>query len=295
MRYWHGLWTPFTWEYFLKAKEQHAGYRTMRSPTVKRMEPGDKILCYVAGASRWVGVLEVCGSSFVDNRTKVHGQMGFPLRIPVKVLVALHSNQGLYRDVMLPRKGTSGGHDKLSKNIKSSWRGWIQGSPREYPETKDGQVIEREILKISKSPVDVELSSQQKNWRYKHHERRERELAQAKNRQKKVSRTKKEARTVRPKRIVAKKAAPQPDTKTVKPELLTADEKMRLMMALNSGHGGAFPAELTDKVIAWAEKAKESGDSNFGLVQDGIVVLKYVDGSIQVLAAQAPERELAET
>jgi hypothetical protein len=303
------------------------------------MQPGDRILCYVAGAARWVGVLEVTGACKIDKRTKIHGQMEFPVRIPVKVIAAVHTNQGLHRDKMLPKnpfhsKVTgAGGHKNLSRKVKRTWRGWIQGSPRAFEEEKDGKVFEKEIMKLQKNPVEAEIPDRLMKWRYMHPERRERELAEAaaedrakrarkrkaskkktskkkatkKKAAKKVTKkkAKKKAKKTAPAKKVAKKTAAKKAERTPKkksaPEkvattsstkaqeaqksILTSDESQKIIRAFETGHGGAFPAEHTKKVMAWAEKAKSSKDANFGFVMDGIVNLRLQGDKIQVLSA----------
>jgi hypothetical protein len=52
------LFTGTTWEEFLAAGGEVSGFRERRWKTVQQMKPGDYLLCYLTGISRWIGVLE---------------------------------------------------------------------------------------------------------------------------------------------------------------------------------------------------------------------------------------------
>ena len=56
--------------------------------TVAQIKPGDTLLCYIAGISRWIGSLEVVGGHFVDDRTIWSGG-DYPERLKVRRLVEL--------------------------------------------------------------------------------------------------------------------------------------------------------------------------------------------------------------
>lgn len=268
MKYWHGLFTPFTWEAFLKGKEKALGYREARRPTVmEKIQKGDRILAYVAGPACWVGVLEVTGSGYEDKRTRIHGQMGFPCRVPVKVVAAVHTQQGPARDGVLK---------KLSRKAKSTWRGWIQGSPRACFSEQDGKAIEAAIKEAKKSGSSRDIPERLMNWRYMHPERRERELAQAKkaSKAKKAGRPKAKKKTAKPRITRSKRAS----------SALTAAENQKILAALSKGHGGAFPADATAKALAWGQSEKKKQSANFGFVIDGVVGLKFEKGKVFVSA-----------
>jgi hypothetical protein len=62
--YWLDLFTGKTWDEFLAAGGMVSGFRETRCKTVFRMRPGDYLLCYMTGISRWIGVLEITGEAF---------------------------------------------------------------------------------------------------------------------------------------------------------------------------------------------------------------------------------------
>src|SRR5680860_1271273 len=86
--YWLDLFTGKTWEEFLAAGGEVSGIRESRWNTVRKMSPGDILLCYVTGVSRWGGALEVSGQPFQPDGPIGEDQV-FPSRVRVKVLIAL--------------------------------------------------------------------------------------------------------------------------------------------------------------------------------------------------------------
>jgi hypothetical protein len=56
--YWLDLFTGTTWQEFLDAGAGVSGFRERRWKTVQRIKPGDYLLCYLTGVSRFIGVLE---------------------------------------------------------------------------------------------------------------------------------------------------------------------------------------------------------------------------------------------
>jgi len=59
MNYWLDLFTVQTYEEFQKAGAKVSGFRERQWNRCQRIQPGDKLLCYLTGISRWVGVLTV--------------------------------------------------------------------------------------------------------------------------------------------------------------------------------------------------------------------------------------------
>jgi EVE domain len=75
--YWLDLFTGTTWEEFLAAGGEVSGFRERRWKTVQQMKPGDYLLCYLTGISRWIGVLEVVSEPFKDT-TPIWKDEAFP-------------------------------------------------------------------------------------------------------------------------------------------------------------------------------------------------------------------------
>ena len=54
--YWLVLFTHATWQTFLANGATVVGFREQRWLTVKQIKPGDQLLCYLTGVSRWIGI-----------------------------------------------------------------------------------------------------------------------------------------------------------------------------------------------------------------------------------------------
>lgn len=114
--YWLDLFTGTTWEEFLAAGGEVSGHRATRWSIVQKMQPGDWLLCYVTGISRWIGILEVTGLAFKDSKPIWKGD-AYPARVPVKVIEALKPEHAVPVTSL---------KDKLSYFDSPSPYGWVQ-------------------------------------------------------------------------------------------------------------------------------------------------------------------------
>jgi hypothetical protein len=65
---WLDLFTGQTWQEFLEANGSVSGFRESRWTTVRKIKPGDTLLCYLTGISRFIGALEVTGPPYRIRR-----------------------------------------------------------------------------------------------------------------------------------------------------------------------------------------------------------------------------------
>jgi EVE domain len=144
--YWLDLFTPATWREFLDAGGTVSGFKASRASRVLKIRPGDYLLCYLTGISRWIGILEVTGPAYNDT-TPIWESDPFPARLPVRVVVALTPETGI--PVLEMR-------DQLSvfQNLKSPerWSGAFRGSPARW-RVSDGEMVTRAVLDAEKNPV----------------------------------------------------------------------------------------------------------------------------------------------
>lgn len=91
---WIDVFNATTWRQFLDAGAEVSGFPERRWNTVQQIRPGDRLYCYVAGISRWVGVLEVTGDPYNDSTT-IWGEGEYPARLPVRVLEKLTLETGV--------------------------------------------------------------------------------------------------------------------------------------------------------------------------------------------------------
>jgi predicted RNA-binding protein len=92
--YWLDLFTIETWQEFVDHGRTVSGFSEAGLATVKRMKPGDYLLCYVTRISRWVGVLEVTGEAYFDE-SPIWKSQTFPSRVPVRTVIALEPQYGV--------------------------------------------------------------------------------------------------------------------------------------------------------------------------------------------------------
>lgn len=144
--YWLDLFTGETWKEFLEAGGTVSGFRESRWNTVSKMKQGDYLLCYLTGVSRWIGLLEITGNPYKDEKP-VWSRETFPSRIPVKTIIKLTA------ETAVPVKELK---DNLSyfQNLTSpnSWTGHFRGSPTQE-KIGDAKVVIEALEKAEKNPV----------------------------------------------------------------------------------------------------------------------------------------------
>ena len=137
--YWLDLFTGTTWKEFLDAGATVSGFRESRWNVLQQIRPGDYLLCYLTGISRFVGILEAVSEPFTDT-TRIWKDEVFPSRIHVRIVVALEPETAVLIHEL---------RDRLSifRNLKSpaAWAdhvipirfdGHVKSGPGE--ETRDG-------------------------------------------------------------------------------------------------------------------------------------------------------------
>jgi hypothetical protein len=144
--YWLDLFTGTTWQEFLSAGGDVSGFREGRWKTVQQMKPGDYLLCYLTGLSRWIGVLEVVSEPFRDSSPRWKAD-DFPCRVQVKAVVTLTPETAV---PVLDLK------DQLSifQDLKSpfAWTGHLRGSPAKW-KAADGEIILNAVMDAERNPI----------------------------------------------------------------------------------------------------------------------------------------------
>ena len=124
--YWLDLFTGTTWHEFIDAGAEVSGFRETRWSTVQKIKPGDYLLCYLTGVSRFIGILEVTSKPYKDN-SQIWTVNEFPCRMKVKATIRLTPETAVpIHDL----------RDKLTifQNLKSphAWTGRLRGSPSKW-------------------------------------------------------------------------------------------------------------------------------------------------------------------
>ena len=144
--YWLDLFTGKTWQEFLDAGGTISGFRESRWRTVQRMKPGDFLLCYLTGVSRFIGVLEVISVPFKD-KTPIWEDDFFPCRVEVKDLVSLTPETAVPVHELKD-------HLTVFQNLKNpnAWTGHFRGSPVKW-KAPDGEAVVNALMTAKENPV----------------------------------------------------------------------------------------------------------------------------------------------
>jgi hypothetical protein len=140
MKYFTNLFTYKTWQEFKVQGGTISGQSEHRHVRCSKMQPGDRLLCYLVGASRWIGVLEVTAAPYLDfdEKNRIWKDNLWPSRIPVKII--LESEPEIAPDVKPEIYEYS-----VMSNIKpASWGTLFLGSLNQWP-VEDGAKVEKLI------------------------------------------------------------------------------------------------------------------------------------------------------
>ncbi len=148
--YWLDLFSHETWTEFLAAGGEVSGFRLGRRSQVKKIQPGDYLLCYLTGVSRWVGVLEVQSPAYEDT-TPLWSASVFPVRLKVKSIAKLTAGTGI--PVLEMREQLSVFTNLKNPNI---WSGAFRGSPTKWS-AADGEFVVNAVLEAQEHPRERPL------------------------------------------------------------------------------------------------------------------------------------------
>jgi len=155
------LFSPATFDAFAASERRFAGVRARQEKAAARVEVGDKLLGYLTGLSRWVGVLEVEGPMMLDSTPLfVPDNDPFDVRLPVRSLVWLPSEWGI------PIKDPSiWAQLELVRDYdpaQPTWTGKVRTSLVALPE-KDGQFLEQRLRRqAGPERVEYPLNEQER-------------------------------------------------------------------------------------------------------------------------------------
>ncbi len=154
--YWLDLFTGITWQEFLDAGAKVSGFRESRWKTVQKIQPGDYLLCYLTGISRFVGVLEVVSKPYKDS-SPIWKDYDFPSRVDVKPIITLTP------ETAIPIKEMEGVLS-IFQNLKypKSWTGHLRGSPSKW-RPEDGIAVVKLLLEAKSNPQPRPVDPQKLN------------------------------------------------------------------------------------------------------------------------------------
>ena len=149
--YWLDLFTGKTWAEFLEYGEKTgkyiSGFRESMRNKANDIRPGDVLICYLTGVSRWVGTLEVI-ERYKDEATEIWSLDQFPVRFQVRPLVVLLPEYGVPLGSL---EGKVGFYETAKDRGK--YRGFLRSSPRLFRSSDAEQVINA-LGEAQRTPVD---------------------------------------------------------------------------------------------------------------------------------------------
>jgi hypothetical protein len=144
--YWLDLFTGTTWQEFLDAGATVSGFRQRRWKTVQRIKPGDYLLCYLTGVSRFIGVLEATSETYWDE-TPIWKDEVFPCRLKVEAIATLTPETAV--PIFELKEQLT-----IFQNLKSpgAWTGHVRGSPATW-KPSDGEAVVYAVMEAMENPI----------------------------------------------------------------------------------------------------------------------------------------------
>jgi predicted RNA-binding protein len=155
MSYFTDLFSPETYEAFTNSAQDISGFRFRQQNMARRVDVGDKLICYMTKLSRWVGVLEVISKDFVDaTPIFLNSDDPFTVRFKVKPLAWLPKEKAIpiHEDKVWKTLSFTKSYNKNS----SKWTGKLRNSLNKL-EDGDGKFLEDLILAQLKSDKIYEV------------------------------------------------------------------------------------------------------------------------------------------
>lgn len=144
--YWLDLFTGVTWQEFLDAGGTVSGFRESRWKVVQKIRPGDYLLCYLTGVSRFIGALEVTSPAFRD-KGRIWKDEDFPCRVRIRTVLTLKPETAVPVHTL---------RDRLSffqdPGSRLAWVGHFRGSPTRW-KNADGEAVLKALQEATESPI----------------------------------------------------------------------------------------------------------------------------------------------
>ncbi len=170
MTYFTDLFSPETYEAFTNSAQDISGFRMRQQNMARRVEVGDKLICYMTKLSRWIGILEVISKDFVDD-TPIFTTDDDPfiVRFKVKPISWLSKEKAIpiHEDKVWKKLSFTKNYSKNS----SKWTGKLRNSLNKL-EDEDGKFLEELILSQIKSGKTYEIAEDEYGKITKHKVRR---------------------------------------------------------------------------------------------------------------------------
>lgn len=155
--YYTDLFTVETYEAFLRSPRNVSGFRESQEGMAKRIKPGDKLIAYVKGLSRWAAILEVVDGPYRDTSPLfLPADDPFVIRFHVRAVPAvdlvhaLPIREPIVFDHLTFTKGRE----------KAYWLGPLRRS-LQHMDFEDGRYLENLLRRQSKGGQPYPLDEEQ--------------------------------------------------------------------------------------------------------------------------------------
>lgn len=148
MAYFIDLFSPETYEAFSKSNREISGFRPRQESAANRVKPGDKLICYMVKLSRWIGILEVTSTYFIDNTPIFYDSNDpYTIRFKVKQVVWLPKEKGIpiHDDAVWKHLSFTKDFEPKTITKGTPWTGKIRNSLNPLEE-EDGSYLEKLII-----------------------------------------------------------------------------------------------------------------------------------------------------
>lgn len=145
-QYWLNLFSAQAWDEAQARGGEITGFTAHRWATVQKIRPGDWLLCYMVGISRFFAILEVTGPGYRAEE-QIWSEGVFPCRVPVKKVLSLPLEQAVPVHDLLPQLS-------FGKNLTSphAWTARFRGSPALFGRD-DGETIAAALREAATNAV----------------------------------------------------------------------------------------------------------------------------------------------
>jgi hypothetical protein len=155
--YYTEIFSPETYEGFSQSDKTVAGFRPRQRPAVERLQRGDKLVAYVTGLSRWVGLLEVVDADPFESSDPIVVPVDDPfvVRVRTKPIVWLGLDHAvpIRTDVLWDHLSFTRGHTASS----ALWTAPVRNSLKPLSDA-DGQLLERVLRSQIERPAMYPLT-----------------------------------------------------------------------------------------------------------------------------------------
>ena len=156
MAFYIDLFSPETYSAFSDSDRDVSGFRERQQGIASLINPGDKLICYMTKLSRWIGILEVTSSLFIDQTPIFMKPIDpFIVRFKVKPYVWLSPEESvpIIHDICWK-------HLSFTKQLpkkSQAWTGMVRSSLKKL-EDEDGAYLEKILFEQRQTPKKYNLS-----------------------------------------------------------------------------------------------------------------------------------------